>query len=161
MSNVPLAIFLSLPKLKMAGFRNSGWKDDLILKETLQKHVKDGLCREEILDFVARDFEQYPWSIRTVDRRLRHFEIYYHDRTVSVEQVQEAVREELQGPGKLLGYASSKKFVNTMALLCQETWCMLSCMNKILLLWKEEPLGLRRRKRRGTSQHVDLTGFTV
>ena len=90
MSNVPLAISLSLPKLKMAGFRNSEWKDDLILKETLQKHVKDGLCREEILDFVARDFEQYPWSIRTLDRRLRHFEIYYHDRTVSLEQVQDA-----------------------------------------------------------------------
>ena len=32
MSNVPLAIFLSLPTLKMAGFRNSEWKDDLIKK---------------------------------------------------------------------------------------------------------------------------------
>ena len=42
--------------------------------------------------------------MRTLDRRLRHFEIYYHDRTVSVEQVQEAVCEELEGPGKLLGY---------------------------------------------------------
>ena len=45
--------FLSLPKIKMAGFRNNEWKDDLILKEALQKHVKDGLCRGEILDFVA------------------------------------------------------------------------------------------------------------
>ena len=32
--------FLSLPKIKIAGFRNNEWKDDLILKEALQKHVK-------------------------------------------------------------------------------------------------------------------------
>ena len=80
-----------LPKIKMVGFCNNEWKDDLILKQTLQKYMKNGLCQEEILDSVVRDFEQYPWSIRTLDRRLRHFEIYYHDHTVSVEQVQEAV----------------------------------------------------------------------
>ncbi len=98
----------------MAGFCNNEWKDDLILKQTLQKYVKDGLCREEILDFVARDFEQYPWSIRTLDRRLPHFEIYYHDHTVSVEQVQEAVREELEGPSKLLGYRAMQQKIRKL-----------------------------------------------
>ena len=40
----------------------------------------------------------------TLDRRLRHFEIYYIDHTISLQQVSEAVGKELEGPGKLLGY---------------------------------------------------------
>lgn len=53
---------------------------------------------------MKRDFNHYAWSVRTLDRRLRHFEIRFHDQGVTVDQVQEAVRQELQGPGKLLGY---------------------------------------------------------
>ena len=48
----------------MARIRNDGWKDDLILKEALQKYVKDGLTRDEIMDFAIRDFNEYAWSIR-------------------------------------------------------------------------------------------------
>ena len=47
---------------------------------------------------------QYAWSFRTLDRRLRSFGIYYTDKRVSLEEVQDAVRKELDGPGKLLGY---------------------------------------------------------
>ena len=42
--------------------------------------------------------------LRSVDRRLRYFDIYYYDKNVSVEEVKEAVKKELDGPGKLLGY---------------------------------------------------------
>ena len=41
-----------------------------------------------------------------VERRLQHFEIHRIDQAVTVEQVRDAVRKELQGPGKLLGYRS-------------------------------------------------------
>lgn len=123
----------------MAGFRSNEWKDDLILKETLQNHVKDGLCREEILDFVARDFEQYPWSMRTLDRRLRHFEIYYHDRTVSVEQVQEAVREELEGPGKLLGYRAMQQKIRKYHGLTVPRDLVYAVM------YEQDPIALERR----------------
>ena len=44
------------------------------------------------------------WSLRSLDRRLRHFNIQYIDRNVDLEQVRAAVQEELDGPGKLLGY---------------------------------------------------------
>ena len=87
-----------------AYFRNDSWKDDMFLKEEMCKYIKQGLQREEISDFLTRDFAQYAWSLRTLDRRLRYFDIYYHDKNVSVDKVKEAVKKELDGPGKLLGY---------------------------------------------------------
>ena len=88
----------------MARIRNDTWKDDLQLANALKEHVKNGFCNKEILDFMQRDFNQYAWSERTVERQLQHFEIRRIDRAVTVEQVGDAVRNELQGPGKLLGY---------------------------------------------------------
>jgi hypothetical protein len=84
--------------------RNSTWTDDTRLKEELQKYVKQGLQRSEILSFVERDFAEYAWSKRTLDRRLQYFDIYQTDRTVSVEDVRAAVSKELEGPGQLVGY---------------------------------------------------------
>ena len=80
------------------------WEHDDILNETLLKLVEQGLQRTEIISFVKRDFSQYCWSLRTLDRRLRHFDIYYQDTNVTVEEVRNAVEDELRGPGKLLGY---------------------------------------------------------
>ena len=57
-----------------------------------------------MLSFLTRDFEEYAWSLRTLDRRLRYFNIFRNDKNVSVEQVKAAVGNELMGPGKLLGY---------------------------------------------------------
>ena len=96
-------------RVKMADNRFSSWKEDDLLKDALKKYVKQGLQREEAIDFLRKDFPQYAWSIRTLDRRLRHFEVYYKDDTVSVEDVKVAVKKELEGPGKLLGYRSMHK----------------------------------------------------
>ena len=83
---------------------DSTWKEDDNLKEAMTKLVQQGLQRIEALDFLKRDFPQYPWSIRTLDRRLRHFDIFYNNKAVEVEDVKTAVGNELKGPGKLLGY---------------------------------------------------------
>ena len=72
--------------------RNAIQMEDLNLKEELQKYVRQGLKRDGILNFMVRDFGDYASSLRTLDRRMRHFE------------VKSAVRKELDGPGKLLGY---------------------------------------------------------
>ena len=93
----------------MAYFRNDDWKEDIALKNDLKKYVGQLFKREEILSFVQKDYPCYTWSIRSLDRRLRHFEIYYSDRDVSVEDVRKAVAEELDGPGKLLGYRAMQK----------------------------------------------------
>jgi hypothetical protein len=85
------------------------WQEDDVLKETLVKLVEKSLQRTEILSFVERDFPHYSWSLRSLDRRLRHFNIYYQDRNVTVAEVRHAVENELEGPGKLLGYRALHK----------------------------------------------------
>lgn len=93
----------------MSYFRNDAWKEDLDLKEDLKKYVCQLFKREEILSFVTRDYSCYTWSIRSLDRRLRHFGIFQSDKDVTVEDVRQAVAEELDGPGKLLGYRAMQK----------------------------------------------------
>ena len=84
--------------------RNSEWESDGELQGKLNKYVTKGLQRNEILSYMLRDFPQYSWSIRTLDRRMRYFNIFYHDKNVPLNAVKGAVKGELNGPGKLLGY---------------------------------------------------------
>ena len=83
----------------MAGrIRNTNWQEDEKLKQDLRAYVAQGLKHEEILDFVKRDYQEYTWSFRTLDRRLRAY------RQITVEDVEDAVQKELDGPGQLFGY---------------------------------------------------------
>ena len=44
----------------MAGrIRNTNWQEDEKLKQDLRAYVAQGLKREEILDFVKRDYQEY------------------------------------------------------------------------------------------------------
>ena len=61
--------------------------------------------------FLKTKFSHYKWSIRSLDRHLRFFEIYY-DKNVPVEDVVDAVQKELDGPGALLGY-QAQSLINT------------------------------------------------
>ena len=93
----------------MAYIRNILWKEDDILKSDLKKYVKEDLRRTEILDFMKRDFSQYAWSLSSLDRRMRYFDIHYTDNNVTVEQIRDAVKKEVDGPGKLLRYRAMQK----------------------------------------------------
>ena len=77
----------------------------------MKEFVKQGIKRREILDFLRHDYPQYAWSISTLDRCLRHFNINYIDENVSVDEVHDAVVRKLRGPGKLLGYRAMHKKV--------------------------------------------------
>ena len=72
--------------------QNTIWKEDENLKQDLIRYVAQGLKREEILDFVKRDYQEYTWSFRPLDRILRAFNIYYTDREITVEKFEDAVR---------------------------------------------------------------------
>ena len=99
-----------------SSYRNDAWQSDYQLEEEMKKFVKQGIKRKEILDFSRRDFPQYAWSVPTLDRRLRHFNVNYIDENVSADEVRDAVATELRGPGKLLGYrAMHKKLGKNMA----------------------------------------------
>lgn len=84
-------------------------KENTDLRDAMKTYVTQGMQREEMLHFIRRDFSQYEWNVRTLDRRLRYFGIYYNDRTVAVEEVKDAVQKKLEGPGKLLGYPAMHK----------------------------------------------------
>ena len=84
--------------------RNSEWEPDGELQRELSKYVTKGLQRNEILSYMLGDFPQYSWSIRILDKRMRYFNIFYHNKNVSLNAVKEAVKGELNGLGKLLGY---------------------------------------------------------
>ena len=92
-------------KMAAARIRNDSWKEDLNLRQKLKDYVTEGLCHEEILDFMLRDFDCYAWSIRTLDRRLWS-KIHGY---VAVDEVEEAVTWEMEGPGRLLGHRAMQK----------------------------------------------------
>ena len=89
------------------------WKYDLKMRDDLLKYVQQNLRRKEILDFVRRDFPIYKWSISTLARRLDHFGIKYIDRTLGIEPVVVAVKKEVAGPGRLLGYRALNQKLRT------------------------------------------------
>ena len=80
------------------------WKDDDRLEQDLKTYISQNLKRSEVLDFMQRDFPQYTWSLPTLDRRLRHFGIFYINYDTPLAAVSDAVQKELEGPGRLLGY---------------------------------------------------------
>ena len=55
------------------------WKDDesLAEPEDLRIYVSKKFHRSKILDFMRRDYPSYNWSIATLDRWLRLFDIFY------------------------------------------------------------------------------------
>ena len=82
------------------------WDNFTSLKSDLEMYVRQIYTRNEILSFVQRDYPQFSKSIRTLDRRLKAFNINYSNKSVSIEGVTAAVQQELQDPGKLLGYCA-------------------------------------------------------
>ena len=71
--------------------RHDEWKTDLTLKSSMEKYVREGLRRAEVLSFLKRDFPNYAWSLRTMDRRIAHFDIRRTNYNVTVDSVKEAV----------------------------------------------------------------------
>ncbi len=85
-------------------FQNPEWEEDDELRNDIKKYVMQNLKREEVLDFLRRDYPQYMWSLPTLSRRMCTFGIKYVDYNTNLEDVRDAVRTEIDGPGKLLGY---------------------------------------------------------
>ena len=87
------------------------WKNDQELKTDLQDYVHRNFQRLEILDFVEQKYTMYHWSLRTLCRMMSYFDIKYTNYEVDVAQVEDAVRKETDGPGRLLGYRAMHKKV--------------------------------------------------
>ena len=137
----------------MAYLRNVDWKEDDDLKNDLKKYyVKEDLKRNKILDFLKRDYSQYAWSLSSLDRRMRYFDVHYTDRNVTVEQVREALTKEVGGPGKLLGYRVMQK------KLRQEHELKVPCDLVYAVMQDVDPEGLQARGDVGNTKQIKLMG---
>ena len=47
---------------------------------------------------------RYSWSLITLNRRMRFFKIYRHDKNVTVDEVTKTIKKECEGLGQLMGY---------------------------------------------------------
>ena len=69
--------------------RNDNWKDDEELKRDLEKYVKHNFKRKEVLDFVSSKYPMYVWSLRTLCRRLSHFNIKYTNYEIELDNLRQ------------------------------------------------------------------------
>ena len=89
--------------------RNVDWKDNEKLEEDPKRYVAENLRGTEILDFVKREYHEYAWSLRILNRRLSYFKIRYNDYDTDLNELENAVRQEMDCPGALLGYRALHK----------------------------------------------------
>lgn len=94
--------------------RNPDWEEDLELKDDLKLYVQRNLSQSEILDLMKVHYPMYAWSLRTLSRRLQHFGIKFINYAIDVEDVKRAVVEEMDGPGRLLGYRALHKKIREL-----------------------------------------------
>ena len=120
-------------------FRKMNWSENDDLKKCLKTYVQQNLKRKEILDFMCRDFSQYRWSLATLDRRLRFFGIHYIERDTGLSVVTKALEQEMQGPGKLLGYRSMNQKLRTEYGICVPRKIVYDTM------WELNPEGVESR----------------
>ena len=90
----------------------NNWADDENLKHDLEEYVLNNFKRAEVLDFMRKEYPEYTWSLRTLDRRLRYFNISYIDYQTDVDTVRAVVQKEVWGPGQLLGYRAMNQKLN-------------------------------------------------
>ena len=119
--------------------RNNDWENDDDLKSFLERNVMQNLSRREILDFVRRDFPQYAWSLGTLSRRLKFYDIKYVRYDTPLEDVERAVREEIEGPGQLLGYRAMQRKLREQPNLAVPRDLVYDIMGYV------DPEGLERR----------------
>ena len=135
----------------MADNRFAEWMHDTDLASQMKEYTKQGFTRKEMLDYLREMFPQYPWSVRSLDRRLRFFNIYKNESDIKMEDVKAAVEQELEGPGKLLGYRLlHKKIRQRYDLLCtREQVYHVMCETDPEGLAARGNVGQRRKKKKG------------
>ena len=87
----------------MSRIRNASWKEDDDLKKDLQDVVAKHYHKDEIVVDMKKRYSHYAWSKSSLRDRLRYFGIKYTER-YNIDDVYLKVAEELEGPGKDLGY---------------------------------------------------------
>ena len=150
-------------RIKISRIRNADWEDDESLAEDLKKYVLANLRRSEVLDFVERDYPQYAWSLGTLSRRMNHFGIKYVDYSLTVAEVEEAVCEENDGSGQLLGYRALQKKIRQQHRLVVPRAPVYDVLTKVDPegLERRRNVGRNKRKRGATGTFTSLVGVII
>ena len=125
----------------LSSYDECKWQENEDFCQDLKHYVASNMKRSEILDFVKRDYRNYPWSIPTLDRRLRYYGIRYIDHNTPVPDViNAAVKMKLDGGGKRLGYRSMNLKLRTEHGICVP--------RKLVgeIMWDLDPEGSESRK---------------
>ena len=69
---------------------------------------------KESLDFMLRVFDCYAWSIQTLDRRPRYFDVRYTDTDVEVDEVEKGRDGRSRQTAWLQGNAAKAKFIHVI-----------------------------------------------
>ena len=93
--------------------QNQDWENDQRLEHDLRLYVSQNFKRVEILDYMKQDFGDNIWSLRTLARRLQELGKTYINYEISVDDVEEAVEKEFNGPGELLRYRAMNEKLRT------------------------------------------------
>ena len=125
---------------KMTARNNSAdWERDEGLEADLNRYVLANYSRREVLDFVRRDYPEYAWSLPTLSRRLAFFDIRYTRYDTDIKDVENAVREEIEGPGQCLGYRNMQRKIREQHQLAVPRDLVYDVMGVV------DPEGLERR----------------
>lgn len=130
----------------MIRIRNADWKDDESLQGELKKLVQQNYSRKEILVIVKKNHVQYAWSLKTLGNRLKYFNIKYIDNNIGIDQVYDAVRKEIEGPGSKLGYRALTQKIREIHSLRVTREAVYTVMQDV------DPEGLERRGGVGTTK---------
>ena len=87
----------------MNPIRDNEWQNDEELQSSIKHYVMENMKRSEVIDFLNRDCPEYAWSLPTLDRRMRYFDIKYINYETTVDEVVAASNTRNDGPGQLLG----------------------------------------------------------
>ena len=93
--------------------QNQDWENDQRLEHDLKLYVSQNFKRVEILDYMKQDFGDNIWSLRTLARRLQELGKTYINYEISVDDVEEAVEKEFNGPGEVLRYRAMNEKLRT------------------------------------------------
>ena len=89
--------------------RNDELKEDDELKNALSQLIKQGMKQTVIISCMKRDFHIYSWTERTLKRRISIFKLRSSDTQKILQEARNVIENEIQGPGKLLGYRAMYK----------------------------------------------------
>ncbi|PFX14012.1 hypothetical protein AWC38_SpisGene21869 [Stylophora pistillata] len=159
----PQCTWVMMFSAKMAGnqIRNGDWMQDQTLKGDLLKYVRrKNWKKREILDFIESKCPMYAWSERTLARRRQYFEIKFTNYEVDIEDVKEAVRREMDGPGQLLGYRSMQQKVREIHGLNVPRDIVYAVMKEVSPEGLQARGGVGKAKRHGRS-NTFVTGKEV